>query len=87
MNNDVFVAKGYEHIWVSSGHRLKCAFCGCLIDVEACAYVRSASYARLEQLPNGISYANMMLAQELRLSANNDASNDNFDRARKFWLG
>ena len=45
MNDDAFVAKGYEHIWASSGHRLKWAFCGCLNDVEARAYVRTASYA------------------------------------------
>ena len=45
MNDDVFVAKGYEHIWASSGHRLKWPFCGFLIDVEARAYVRTASYA------------------------------------------
>ena len=45
MNDDVFVAKGYEHIWASSGHRLKWIFCGCIIDVEARAYVRTASYA------------------------------------------
>ena len=45
VNDDVFVAKGYEHIWASSGQRLKWAFCGCLIDVEASAYVRTASYA------------------------------------------
>ena len=45
MNDDIFVAKGYEHIWASSGHRLKWAFRGCLIDVEARAYVRTASYA------------------------------------------
>ena len=45
VNDDVFVAKGYEHIWASSGHRLKWVFCGCLIDVEARAYVRTASYA------------------------------------------
>ena len=45
VNGDVFVAKGYEHIWDSSGHRLKLAFCGCLNDVEARAYVRTASYA------------------------------------------
>ena len=35
VNDDVFIAKGYEHIWASSGYRLKWAFCGCLIDVEA----------------------------------------------------
>ena len=45
MNDDVFVAKGYEHIWASSGHRLKWAFSGSLNDVEARAYVRTASYA------------------------------------------
>ena len=45
MNDNVFVAKGYGHIWASSGHRLKRAFCGCLNDVEAHAYVRTASYA------------------------------------------
>ena len=44
VNDDVFVAKGYEHIWASSGHRLKWAFCGCRTDVEAHAYVRTASY-------------------------------------------
>ena len=36
--DDVFVAKGYEHIWASSGYRLKWAFCGSLNDVEARAY-------------------------------------------------
>ena len=45
VNDDVFVAKGYEHIWASSGHRLKWAFRGCLNYVEARAYVRTASYA------------------------------------------
>ena len=45
MNDDVFVAKGNEHIWASSGHRLKWALCRCLIDVEARAYMRTASYA------------------------------------------
>ena len=45
MNGDVFVAKGYEHIWASSGHCLKWAFCGCVIDVESRAYGRTASYA------------------------------------------
>ena len=35
-------------------------------------HVRTASYARLELLPNSISYTNTMLARELRLSANND---------------
>ena len=45
MNDDVFVAKGYGHIWASSGYRLKWEFCGCLNDVEARAYVRTASYA------------------------------------------
>ena len=44
MNDDVFVAKGYEHIWASSGHGLKWAFCGCLNDVEARAYMHMASY-------------------------------------------
>ena len=38
---EVFVAKGYEHIWASSGHHLKWAFCGCLNDLEAHAYVRT----------------------------------------------
>ena len=38
VNDDVFVAKGYEHIWASSGHSLKSAFCGCRTDVEAHAY-------------------------------------------------
>ena len=45
MNDGVFVAKGYEHIYASSGYRLNLAFCGCLNDVEARAYVRRASYA------------------------------------------
>ena len=45
MNDDIFVAKGYEHIWASSGHRLKGVVCGCHIDVEARAYVRTACYA------------------------------------------
>ena len=45
VNDDAFVAKGYEHIQASSGHRFKWAFCGCLNDVEACVYVRTASYA------------------------------------------
>ena len=45
MNDGVFVAKGYEHIWASSGPRLKWAFCGCRTDVEARAYVRTAIYA------------------------------------------
>ena len=45
MNDDVFVAKGYEHIYASSGYRLNLAFCGCLYDVEARAYVLTASYA------------------------------------------
>ena len=45
VNDDVFVAKGYGHIWASSGYRLKWTFCGCLNDVEARAYVRTASYA------------------------------------------
>ena len=45
MNDDVFVAKGYEHIWASSGHRLKWAFGGCRTDVELRVYVRMASYA------------------------------------------
>ena len=45
MNDDAFVAKGYEHIQASSGQRLKWAFRGCLNDVEARAYVRTASYA------------------------------------------
>ena len=45
VNDDVFVAKGYEHMWASSGHRLKWAFCGCRTDVEVRAYVRTASYA------------------------------------------
>ena len=45
VNDNVFVAKGYGHIWASSGHRLKWAFCGYLNDVEARAYVRTASYA------------------------------------------
>ena len=44
-HDDVFVAKGFEHIWASSDHRLKWAFYGWLIDVEARAYVRTASYA------------------------------------------
>ena len=45
VNHDVFVAKGYEHIWASSGYCLKWAFFGCRTDVEARAYVRAASYA------------------------------------------
>ena len=43
VNDDAFDAKGSEHIWASSGHRLKWAFCGCLNDVEARVYVRAAS--------------------------------------------
>ena len=45
LNYDIFVAKGYEHSWASSGHRLKWAFCGCHIDAEPRPYVRTASYA------------------------------------------
>ena len=45
VNDDVFVAKGYEHIWASSGHRLKLAFCGCHTDLEARADVPTASQA------------------------------------------
>ena len=45
MIDDIFVAKGFENIWASSDHRLKWAFCGYLVDVEARAYVRTASYA------------------------------------------
>ena len=41
VNGDVFDAKGYGHIWASSGYRLKWEFCGCLNDVDARAYVRS----------------------------------------------
>ena len=40
MNDDVYVAKGYEH-----GHRLNWVFRGFLTDVEASAYVRTTSYA------------------------------------------
>ena len=43
VNDDVFVAKGYEHIWASSGHCWKWAFCGCRTDLEACANVPTAS--------------------------------------------
>ena len=32
-------------MWASSDHRLKWVFCGCHIDVETRAYVRTASYA------------------------------------------
>ena len=49
--NDVF---SLLNIWVSSGHYLKWAFLGCLIDVEARAYVRTASYAP------AMKYTNML---------------------------
>ena len=51
VNDVVFVAKGYEHIWASSSHRLKWTFCGCLNDVEARAYMRTASYAPASGTP------------------------------------
>ena len=66
LNDDVFVTKGYEHIWASSGHRLNWAFCGCLIDVEARAYVRTASYAPAYNRVTHITH-NMALAEKLVL--------------------
>ena len=31
VNDEAFIAKGYEHIWASSGHHLKWAFCVALM--------------------------------------------------------
>ena len=65
VNNDVFVAKGYEHIWASSGHRLKLAFCGCRTDVEARVYVRTVAMP-LTSLQ--LEYSHFTLSTQLEYS-------------------